>query len=90
MAQGPVPDRWSPLMKGMAFASASLFVLATQACADPFDCGSFPNDRARLSCYDAISRGPNPYLAEQALLPDDRTPKPVLRRKPKHERTRHD
>jgi hypothetical protein len=55
---------------------AGLVALTAPAHAELPDCATFPDDRARFACYDAISRAPKPEPRE-AMKPDAGKPKPA-------------
>jgi hypothetical protein len=50
--------------------AATLVLGATAAKAEPFNCNDFPDFHARMSCYDAVSRGPARETAQQVQSPD--------------------
>src|SRR3954465_11088118 len=81
----PVP--WSNRMRlAPHFAFAALVSLTAPVRAEPPDCATFPNDRARFACYDAISRAPKPE-PKQAVKTDTTKPKPAIARGRKLEGT---
>ncbi|WP_338830565.1 hypothetical protein [Bradyrhizobium sp. 27S5] len=47
-------------------AAAGALTLTAPARAERPDCGSFPDTRSRLTCYDNVSRAPNPEPAVAA------------------------
>jgi hypothetical protein len=69
---------------GPRLVFAGLVALATSVHAEPPDCATFPNDRARFACYDAISRAPKPEPTEtvkaRAHAVDSEKPKPAIAR----------
>ena len=64
---------------GFRLVFAGLVALATSVHAEVPDCATFPNDRARFACYDAISRAPKPEPKE-TVKADAGKPKPAIAR----------
>lgn len=64
-------------MRDVSFlAFAGLMAFTVPAHAELPDCSTFPGDRQRFACYDAISRAPKPEPRE-VLKPDAGKPKPT-------------
>ena len=67
-------------------AFAGLVAVATPVHAELPDCATFPDDRTRFACYDAISRAPKPE-PRPAVKTDTGKPKPAIARSGKASRT---
>ena len=58
---------------------AVLMVLTAPACAEPVDCGLFPDMHSRFACYDNLSRAPKPD-PQKTVKPELVKPKAAIAR----------